>query len=150
MVNSLFLMVLFCIFNLQNGVSLVCLSESSIYFKNWIFVFLILFYLWWHTDVGHPIRMEWNAFPTKWRRNTVFPYLSIFNGEYLWIHLVQQGRLILKQTGIFTSGVSNAFLQFFSVFCDSFYSTYLSSKSFVWRTALSFIPLFQLEFIVRS
>lgn len=150
MVNRLFLMVLFCIFNLQNGVSLVCLFESNIYFKNQIFVFLILCFLWWHTAVGHPIRMELNACPTKWKRNTIFFYLSIFNGEYLWIHLVQQGRLILKQTGIFTLGVSNAFLHFFSVFHDSFYYTYLSWKSFVWRTVLSLIPLFQLEFIVRS
>lgn len=67
-------------------------------------------------------------------------FLSIFIGEYLWIHLVQQRRLILRQTGIFTFGVSNPF---FSpprphlVFHHSFYYTYLSSKSFVWRTALS-------------
>lgn len=116
MVNRLFLTVLFCIFNLQNGVSLVCLSESNICFKNQIFVFLILCFLWWHIAVGHPIRMELNTFPTKWKRNTIFLYLSIFNGEYLWIHLVQQGRLILKHTGIFTFGVSNAFLRFFFLF----------------------------------
>lgn len=36
-------------------------------------------------------------------------FLSIFIGEYLWIHLVQQRRLILRQTGIFTFGVSSPF-----------------------------------------
>lgn len=45
-------------FYLQNGLSLCCLFESNSYFKNQIFVFLILCSLWWRIAVGHPIRME--------------------------------------------------------------------------------------------
>lgn len=75
--------------------------------------------------------MELSTFLTKLKTNAIFLYLNILNGEYLWTDLVQQFRLILKQSGIFAFGVVSALLSlfvFFSVFHESFDSTYMSSK----------------------